>query len=309
MKKYCIHKTYLINKTLNGSMIHLFHLGNVVEGRVVRRPSSRCKTPYVADVVIGRMEIMAHAASLGCGGLSDRGSSVIMTLIVKEKNVCKHKIMLAKIYDPVANIPYFIGIDPKLAEQIVETALSKNIITCLQNTRSYTREVRFLNSRFDFAGVDQTGREFVLEIKNAPSADYFDCNVKERKKCVDSDHEFIDKISYFPNGHRKIANAPISPRALKHVEELSELVRDHNKRAILCFVIQRTDVTRFQPSIIDPVYRKAVQMAYFHGVEIMTIVVHWSEDGHCYFVKDNLPIYLYDNCDVLPSDHYETEIG
>ena len=49
----------------------------------------------------------------------------------------------------------------------------------------------------------------------------------------------------------------VSPRALKHVQELEKIKQQEpNMRCILCFVIQRTDVKQFQPSLIDPIYRK-----------------------------------------------------
>jgi DNA-binding sugar fermentation-stimulating protein len=58
----------------------------------------------------------------------------------------------------------------------------------------------------------------------------------------------------------------------------------------MCYVIQRTDVNRFQPSIIDETYRSAVKEGIESGVEIIIMVVQWTRDGNAYFVKDNLPI-------------------
>ena len=58
----------------------------------------------------------------------------------------------------------------------------------------------------------------------------------------------------------------------------------------MCYVIQRTDVECFQPSIIDPEYREAVNVAIDAGVEIITLVVRWTKDGKAYFVRDDLPI-------------------
>ena len=62
----------------------------------------------------------------------------------------------------------------------------------------------------------------------------------------------------------------------------------------MCYVIQRTDVNRFQPSIIDPEYRAAVKEALNAGVEIITLVVQWSRDGVASFVRDDLPITAFD---------------
>ena len=60
----------------------------------------------------------------------------------------------------------------------------------------------------------------------------------------------------------------------------------------MCYVIQRTDVNRFQPSVIDPEYRTAFKTAVESGVEIITLVVSWNSLGEAYFVRDNLPLTL-----------------
>ena len=62
----------------------------------------------------------------------------------------------------------------------------------------------------------------------------------------------------------------------------------------MCYVIQRTDVERFQPSIIDPEYREAVKNSIEAGVEIITLVVNWTKEGEAYFVRDDLPITAFD---------------
>ena len=78
------------------------------------------------------------------------------------------------------------------------------------------------------------------------------------------------------------------------MEELETIVTTTNKRAILCFVIQRPDVSSFQPSVIDPTYRKAVQKAWNNGVEITTLQTMWTKNGQCYFMRNDLPINLFD---------------
>ena len=60
----------------------------------------------------------------------------------------------------------------------------------------------------------------------------------------------------------------------------------------MCYVIQRTDVDRFQPSLIDPEYREAFKEAVKSGVEIITMVVQWTKEGEAYFVCDNLTISI-----------------
>ena len=58
----------------------------------------------------------------------------------------------------------------------------------------------------------------------------------------------------------------------------------------MCYVIQRTDVAKFQPSIIDPEYRQAIKDGIEAGVEIITMVVKWTREGNAYFVRDDLHI-------------------
>jgi DNA-binding sugar fermentation-stimulating protein len=58
--------------------------------------------------------------------------------------------------------------------------------------------------------------------------------------------------------------------------------------------VQRSDANCFQPSNIDLTYKKAVQKAWLNGVEIKTIQVEWSMNGICKFIRNDLPIHLFD---------------
>jgi DNA-binding sugar fermentation-stimulating protein len=71
------------------------------------------------------------------------------------------------------------------------------------------------------------------------------------------------------------------------------LIKKEKKiRCIMCYVIQRTDSNRFQPSVIDPEYRDAFKQAVEAGVEIITMVVSWNKNGEATFIRDDLPIAL-----------------
>jgi DNA-binding sugar fermentation-stimulating protein len=127
-----------------------------------------------------------------------------------------------------------------------------------------------------------------MEVKNVPLADYEDVTAKDRKKMGFDDRCVNSKVAYFPDGYRKKSSDPVSPRALKHINELALIKRRTKIRCIMCYVIQRTDVDRFQPSIIDPEYREAFKDAVKSGVEIITMVVQWTREGEAYFIKDDL---------------------
>lgn len=271
----------------------LFQINDICEGVIIKRPSAHCKTPYVADVILENSStILGHSPSLGCCGLAEKNSNVLLSQLSAKKNqTCSHRVELA-IHQEQDNKIY-IGINPKLAETIVDECLNKHFIANL-NTNKFQREVKILNSRFDFAGTTTDGKPFVLEVKNVPLADYVDVPKKEKKKYTDfiQSKKWNEKIAYFPDGYRKNSTAVVSPRALKHIEELEEIAKSGKVRAILCFVIQRTDVSHFQTSNIDLTYKEAVYKAWQNGVEIKTIQVSWRENGECYFVSNSLPISL-----------------
>lgn len=272
----------------------MYSLEEISTTTIVKRPSVSCKTPYVADITINDNAYLAHTPALGCCGLSDNGCKVIVSKINGEKNKCKYRVDLAVLYERGRDI--IVGINPKLAETLMYKCLIDDRLPFLKGLTDIRREVQYTNSRFDFVGKDASNKTFIMEVKNVPLADYVDVSKKERKKYKGIERKmcYDEKIAYFPDGYRKNNVDIVSPRALKHVEELEEIVKTTDARAILCFVIQRTDVSHFQPSNIDKTYKAAVQKAWKNGVEIKAIQFSWSLDGTCSFVRDNLPVVLFD---------------
>lgn len=286
----------------------LLKLDHLIEGTVYKRPSKYIKTPYVADVIpfmdstetMNRESVLAHSAALGCCGLADVGASVLMSMITPkkedEKLHCSYRIYLSIFKEK--NNETIVGIYPKLAEDLTEIALKHNYLHILQNVKSHRRETVIyvegkIDSRFDFSGIDSNGVPFIMEVKNVPLADYEDIDSNERKKKCYDGYDPNSKVAYFPDGYRKKKTDTVSPRALKHIKELTLIKKESKTRCIMCYVIQRTDVKCFQPSIIDPEYREAFKNAAESGVEIITMVVQWTRDGEAYFVTDQLPIVSF----------------
>lgn len=279
----------------------ILKLNNLIEGEVIKRPSKYIKTPYVADIKICSTSnmILGHTASLGCCGLADVGASILMAPVPKiykntDKLHCEYRVYLSIIREKEKEI--IVGIYPKLAEELTESALKNNLLSRLINVKTYKKETKIcvpdlVDSRFDFSGIDQNGIPFIMEVKNVPLADYEDVTSKDRKKMSFDDRDINSKVAYFPDGYRKKSTDPVSPRALKHINELALIKRMSKTRCIMCYVIQRTDVNRFQPSVIDPEYREAFKEAVKSGVEIITMVVEWTKEGEAYFIKDDLFIY------------------
>lgn len=289
-------------------MLHnmLHKLNDLILVKIVSRPSKVCKTPYVADIELEDGTIVqAHCASLGCCGLCEKdcyvyASPMKSNCAQSKSKVCSYKIYLANFYEEkvisnqVITNNQLIGIDPKLAETLVENALTQNYLKTLMHIKTYKREVCLLNSRFDFVGIDEHGKYFVLEVKNVPLADYADVSSVERKKMIkNGDFANLDinkKISYFPDGYRKKKGEVVSERALKHINELAEISHSKIIRPIICFVIQRTDVSSFQASLLDPIYKTAFNDAISQGVEVIVLVVSWNAQGEASFVTCELPV-------------------
>lgn len=166
----------------------LYQIPDAVQGTIVKRPSQHCKTPYMADAIINSpsgetsQEILAHTPSLGCCGLAEKDSNVILSKIDSKTAKSSHRVELS--IHKEGDHTEIVGINPKLSETIAERCLQGNCIAGLLNVRSYKREVTYLNSRFDFAGIDDQGREFIMEIKSVPLADYVDAPKKEKKKLL-----------------------------------------------------------------------------------------------------------------------------
>jgi DNA-binding sugar fermentation-stimulating protein len=280
----------------------ILKLNDLIEGEVIKRPSKYIKTPYVADIKICSTSnmILGHTASLGCCGLADVGATILMAPVPKiykntNKLHCEYRVYLSVIREKEQEM--IVGIYPKLAEELTESALKNNLLSRLNNVKNYRKETKIcvpglVDSRFDFTGIDQNGVPFIMEVKNVPLADYEDVTSKDRKKMSFDDRDINSKVAYFPDGYRKKSTDPVSPRALKHINELALIKCMSKTRCIMCYVIQRTDVDRFQPSVIDPEYREAFKEAVKSGVEIITMVVKWTREGEAYFIKDDLAINI-----------------
>ncbi len=271
-------------------MEQLLILSDIVEATVVKRPSCLIKSPYVADVEIkGDVDLyLGHTPALGCCGLSDKNATVIMTPSYSSKNKCKYTVQLSMQPNTI------VGINPKLAEKIVEQCLQKNLLQKLRGATKVQREKTIGCSRFDFAGIDGDGIPFLMEVKNVPLADYEDLPAKIRKTMSFDDRNPLEKVAYFPDGYRKTSSEPVSPRALKHIRELHRIKKGNPEkiRCLMCYVIQRTDVNRFTTSVVDQEYKMATKEAFEDGVEIITLQIKWSindiGEAVASFIRDDL---------------------
>ena len=273
--------------------------------KVIKRPSSSIKSPYVADIqlvdddndIIDFNIYLAHCPSLGCCGLSDN-ESIVMVSENKNKTKTKYAVELCCFEEEKngKSIVEYISLKPKNAEHIAYECLKKNLVLNMSELVDIQKEKKFMNSRFDFYGKDKNDKEYIFEIKTVPLAYYVDVPKKEYKKHQEyiENCDINDKVSYFPDGYRKNANEPVSPRALKHILELEKITLETDIICTLVYIVQRTDVNSLQTSNIDLIYKKAVQKAWLNGVNIKVIQIKWNSIGEAYFFSNNLSINLFE---------------
>jgi DNA-binding sugar fermentation-stimulating protein len=99
------------------------------------------------------------------------------------------------------------------------------------------------------------------------------------------DNEFYNtKSAYFPEKNTD------SREMIKRINEMATIASESSVRCIIGYVVERTDIDKFELSVYDPEYRMTVKRAAARGVYVMPIVVSWTNDGNAIFVTDELPV-------------------
>lgn len=288
--------------------MNIIHMKHIEKAKVIKRPSKHIKSPYVGDICLiheEEIEYLCHTPSLGCCGLADTNSTILVSdLRENGKTKSDFRAEASIYYEKDKHSSVIVGINPKLGETIAEECIKRNLIQDLK-IKKYKREQTIGNSRFDFVGKTKENIMCIIEVKTVPLANYVDMEEKELQKKLKkgvinfTEYDFNNKISYFPVGYRKKKGDVISERALKHIQELEKIKLKYGDtiRTILLYVIQRNDSSSFTTSIIDPIYKCAIKQASMNGVEIKTVQVEWKYDETqkelvCSFVRNNLPIEL-----------------
>ncbi len=136
----------------------------------------------------------------------------------------------------------WIGVNTQLPNRLAEEALLTGRIPCLPAFDQLRREVRYgANSRIDLLATDRDG-DCYIEVKNVTLVE-------------------DDGFYRFPDA--------VTTRGLKHLHDLMEVVRQGH-RAVMLFVVQRSDGSTFRPATqIDPAYAAGLRAAEAAGVLIL----------------------------------------
>ncbi len=195
---------------------------------------------FLADITLDDgQEITAHCANSGAMyGIKDPGLKVWVSEVPPEsKGKLKYKWELVEADGTI------IGCHTSHPNGIVADAIRDGKIPSLNGYDLLKREVKYgQNSRVDIFLSKPGWADCYVEVKNVHM-------VRE------------PGVAEFPDA--------VTARGAKHMKELADMARK-GKRAVIVYLIQRQDVTRFKlAGDIDPDYRKATKAALKAGVEAL----------------------------------------
>ncbi|MEM6438070.1 MAG: DNA/RNA nuclease SfsA [Pseudomonadota bacterium] len=217
----------------------------LVPGTLVRRYKR-----FLADVRLadGR-EVTAHCANPGAMlGVSTPGATVWLEPNDSPARKLKYSFKLIEL-----DGGHLAGIDTGVPNRIVHEALQAGAVDELSAYSTIRPEQKYgENSRIDFLLTEPGLPDAYVEVKN----------VHLRR---DGD------LAEFPDS--------VTARGAKHLEELIR-VRQAGHRAVMLYVLQRTDVARLAfAADLDPAYAAAQARAAAAGVEMLARRTHISTDA------------------------------
>ena len=290
----------------------------ITEGKILSRPSIKLALNTVSDVFITKdnTRVLAYTPSMSCDTLADAGRSVLVAPCLDDSNLFPpekrytHAVFLSVYNDEEGNpeTEQIIAINPKIAIELMESAIEKKLIAALQNVKQFKRNVPMkienkIDSCFTFVGMCDDEIPFIMEVHNVPFAEYnhgqaqqaqaqeaqpvqaqpVQAQAQEAQQAEKLDYD--SKVAYFPE-----KNNTNTIELLKVVRDLITIKSESNIRCMLGFVIERTDIERFEISKYNSEYRAVVKEAIDHGIDIIPLVISWTKEGIAFFVTDELPV-------------------
>lgn len=206
---------------------------SLIHGRLIKRYKR-----FLADVILDSGEtITAHCTNSGTmKSCLEDNAEVYLTPVDDPKRKTKFTWEMIKINGD------WVGVNTGNPNKLAFEAIKIGEIEKLKGYTDVKREVKFDDSRFDVMAKNDSETCYI-EVKN--------CTLKEGDYVL------------FPDA--------ITSRGKKHLETLIK-VKEQGMRAVMLYIIQRSDVNKFAPAKeIDPTYAETLKKAYEKGVEIIAM--------------------------------------
>ena len=205
---------------------------------------------FLADVRLadGR-EVVAHCPNPGSMmGLKDAGLKIWLEPNDDPKKKLRYGWRLVELPDG-----HFVGIDTAVPNRAVRAALEAGAVPELAAYKSVRPEVKYGEaSRIDFLLTQDGLPDVYVEVKSVT---------------LMRQHGLAE----FPDS--------VTARGTKHLAELGRMVAQGH-RAVMLYLVQRTDCTRFTLAAdIDPAYAAGYVAARAAGIEVICIGTKITPEG------------------------------
>ena len=208
------------------------------EGRLLQRYKR-----FLADVVLDSGEVVtAHCTNSGSmKSCLEEGAEVYLSPVNDPTRKTKFTWEMIRINNG------WVGINTSNPNRLAYEYVTSGLIPGIEGYTNVRREVTYGDSRFDLYAERESEKCFI-EVKNV--------TLKE------------GKYALFPDAE--------TSRGRKHLETLISIKKE-GMRAIMLYIVQRTDVEIFAPAWdIDPFYAETLVRAHANGVEIFPFRVEVS---------------------------------
>lgn len=226
----------------------------LVKGNLIKRYKR-----FLTDVELeDGSEVVAHCTNSGSMATCiEEGAPVYLSPAADPKRKTKYSWEMIYINNG------WIGVNTMIPNQLVFDAIKNGELEKLMGYTFVKREVKFGDSRFDVYAENSQEQCFV-EVKNVSMK--------------------VGDMARFPDA--------VTSRGRKHLNTLVE-VKKSGIRAVMVYVVQRTDVTSFGIATdIDPEYSNALKNAVDNGVELIALQAKVDPEGIS--IVGEIPVCLMD---------------
>lgn len=216
----------------------------LIKGKLIRRYKR-----FLADITLSdASQITAHCANTGAmTGCAPTGANVWLSVSDNPKRKYPYSWQLVELQPGV-----MACINTSLTNKVASEAIQQGVITELTGFETCQSEVPY--------GEEKSRIDFLL-------------SYKQQKVFVEVKHLTLSLqpgVGCFPDA--------VTTRGQKHLRELMQQVRQGH-RAVLLFIIMRTDVTLVEPAdSVDPEYARLLRQAHEEGVEVLAYATAITPD-------------------------------